>query len=947
MKYRLTFLSGSLTGRVREMDASEVVLGRDPEAAQVVFEDRLVSRKHAVLLEQDGMLVLRDLDSRSGTFLGGEDVEEAELQDGDVFELGPDGPRIRVEFKEGGTLLIPAPAIAVPAAAARPLERPPVPPLSPGSKLRLTFQSGTRRGDTLDAAGAVIRMGRARGSGVWTPEDRVVSAQHAKLVKLEDGYVLLDLESTNGTFLNGQRVERAPLRDGDVIQLGTDGPEIGVRVLAPTADDAGAPATVVIPNFADLLRRGSTGAVHAVREVPLAGTLVVGRGPDVDLRLDSPIVSRVHLRVTAAADGALVEDLGSANGTFVSGQRVESSRLHPGDHVVVGPYQLEVAPPAIRVWDTRSRTRVDARGLTVRVGERLILSDVSLSLPPGSFTAFIGPSGAGKSTLLSALSGARPADEGEVRLNGTDLYSTFDRLKATLGYVPQDDIVHGELTVEESLLYTARLRLPRSVSRAEREVLVSQVLGTLELTERRRTEVRRLSGGQRKRVSIAVELLTEPNLLFLDEPTSGLDPGLEEALMLLLRELSYKGKTVVLVTHTLDNIGLCDAVTLLVDGRVAFHGSADEARAHFGIDHIVNLYRRLKERPAREWQAHFEASEVHTRHVEAPLVVAPPAPVAAPRPGKVSSPPGQLGQLGILTSRYFKTLARDVRNAALLLGQAPLIAGLIGLSLLYGPSEIAYTKPKNTLLFLLALTAVWFGCSNAARELVKERSIYLRERMVNLRVIPYVLSKVLVLAALALLQCLMLYGILDRWFGLPGRPLLLLGSMALAATVGILLGLMLSALVGSADRAMTLLPIVLIPQVLFTVPAVQMDMKGPSGFVARAMPTWWAFDLLRRVALEPGDALEDDQIEEQLKARGPVLMTKRRLEGMLQEGYMMFNYRSAMEATWTASLPETLAERLPTSLGRWRPAAVDALALLAFATVFMTATAFLQRRHAR
>ena len=222
-----------------------------------------------------------------------------------------------------------------------------------------------------------------------------------------------------------------------------------------------------------------------------------------------------------------------------------------------------------------------------------------------------------------------------------------------------------------------------------------------------------------------------------------------------------------------------------------------------------------------------------------------------PRPdaGARGAPAGR--QLAILSHRYLATLTRDARNAWLLIAQAPLIAGLIGLSLLYGPGDVSYTKPKNTILFLLALTAVWFGCSNAVRELVKERPIYLRERMVNLRLLPYLLSKVAVLGALAVIQCVLFLVILDRWFGIPGRFPLLLAGMVLASLVGILLGLAVSAMAASADRAMTLLPILLIPQVLFTFPAVQMDMKGPAGIVARAMPTWWAFDLLRRVALAP------------------------------------------------------------------------------------------------
>jgi energy-coupling factor transporter ATP-binding protein EcfA2 len=224
---------------------------------------------------------------------------------------------------------------------------------------------------------------------------------------------------------------------------------------------------------------------------------------------------------------------------------------------------------------------------------------------------------------------------------------------------------------------------------------------------RRPSPIHRLSGGQRKRVSIASELLTEPSLIFLDEPTSGLDPGLEEALMLLLRELSYKGKTIVLVTHTLDHIDLCDSVALVMDGRLAFFGPAAEAKAHFGIDHMVNLYTRLKEKTGEAWSADFAGPGLPPGGEAEP-------PATAPEPPRARGA-GGLRQLAILASRYFRTVSRDGKNAVLLIAQAPLIAGLIGLSLLYGGSDIAYTKPKNTILFLLAMTAVWFGCSNAAR----------------------------------------------------------------------------------------------------------------------------------------------------------------------------------------------------------------------------------------
>ena len=953
MRYRLVHLSGSLAGRVREVSEREVVLGRDPAVSQVVFgpEDRLVSRRHAALREVEGGLVLQDLESSAGTFVDGRKVAETPLQDGDVFELGPDGPRVRVEMEDGGTLVVPGPAPSVESMPTRVGTRRPSSSLKPGARLRLTFLSGSRQGSALEPAGAVIRIGRGPDNAVPTPGERVVSQQHAKIVRLDDGYVLIDLESTNGTLLNGQRVERARLLDGDVIGLGPGGPELQVRVLEPAPAERQADATVVIPNFADLAARRATGTL--VREVGFeSGAMEVGRAETAAVRLDSPIVSQRHARLVLDEEGLSVQDLDSSNGTFVNGVRVERARLRPDDRVVIGPFQLVVAaglaeaPPVVRVLDTRNRVRLDARGLAVMAGGRPILDGVSLSFPPGSFTAIIGPSGSGKSTLLSALNGARPATRGQVLLNGADLYRSFEALKSTLGYVPQDDIVHAGLTVERSLDYTARLRLPPDTTDGEREKRLAEVLGTLELSERRAVPIHRLSGGQRKRVSIATELLTEPNLLFLDEPTSGLDPGLEEALMLLLRELSYKGKTVVLVTHTLDNIHLCDAVALLVEGRLAFYGPPAEARAYFGIDHMVALYGRLKERPAEEWRAEFAKSDIPRQRIGEPLATlpAPAATSATAATQGTGHGAGALRQLAILTARYLETLARDARNALLLVAQAPLIAGLIGLSLLYGASDVAYTKPKNTILFLLALTAVWFGCSNAARELVKERAIYLRERMVNLRVAPYVLSKVLVLGGLAAIQCVLFLAILDLWFGVPGRAVLLLAAMLLASTVGILLGLAISAFVETADRAMTLLPIVLIPQVLFTIPAVQMDMKGPAGLVARAMPTWWAYDLLRRVALAPEEPAGNDAIEERLKLGGPVLMTRRRLESMMNEGYPMFQYRGAFETTWTASLPDALAARLPARLGRARPALVDALVLIGFGAALFAATVRLQRR---
>jgi len=680
---------------------------------------------------------------------------------------------------------------------------------------------------------------------------------------------------------------------------------------------------VVIPNFAQLAGRRVEGVLVREEDVPDAG-LVIGRGERAGLRLQSPIVSQAHARLVPDGDGLVLEDLGSANGTYVNGAAVRRHALHAGDRIVIGPFRLELDGRRLKLLDTRRRADVRAEGLVVEAGGRRVLDQVSLALTAGSFTAIVGPSGSGKSTLIKALSGARPADTGQVRINAVDLNAAGTTLAGTIGYVPQDDIVHGELTPAECLDYTARLRLPADTTSEERRRRIADVLATLELTERRDVPIQRLSGGQRKRVSIAVELLTEPDVLFLDEPTSGLDPGLEESLMLLLRELSFKGKTVVIVTHTLDHLALCDNLLVIVGGRLAFDGRPEQALRRFAIGHAAQLYARLKERSAAEWAAAFEE--------ERGKGAAPPAPPPGPSRGWPERPrsTGPLRQLSVLAARYLKTLTRDRRNATLLLAQAPIVAGLIGLSMLYGAGDLAYTKPKNTLLFLLALTAVWFGASNAARELVKERAIVARERMVGLRALPYVGSKLLVLSGLALLQCLGSLGILGLWFGLPGDRPALIGGMWLAATTGVLLGLAISAFARSTDRATTVLPILLIPQVLFTFPAVQLDMKGPAGLMAHAMPTWWSFDLLRRVALTPDERETDEAIDARLAAGRPALMTKARFERMVRDGFSMWNYRNVVELTWTASGPERAAAALGT-----RPIVLDAAALLVLAVLLL------------
>jgi ABC-type multidrug transport system ATPase subunit/pSer/pThr/pTyr-binding forkhead associated (FHA) protein len=832
VKYRLIHLSGSLVGRVRDIDADEIVLGRDPRLAQIVFGpgDRAVSRRHVLLRAEAGTLLLRDLESTGGTFLNGIAVSQTRLAPGDVIQLGMDGPKVRYELQEAFQQTpLPDPA---PEAATDP---------SVGRRLRLTFLSGARVREVLELSGSVLRMGRAAGSQVWTPDDKVTSAQHARIVRMDDGYVLIDLESRNGTYLNGHRVQRARLASGDVIGLGSTGPELRTEVLGQEVGGD----TVEIPGFATLVTRPRPAVKVRQLVVPETG-LSVGRASDCGLRLDSPIVSLVHARLERGVDGTIeIEDTDSTNGTYVRDARISSpAALTPGVTAIVGPFHVRAlkVPFTVEVLDTRNRARLDAREVSVRQAGRTVVDRVSLSLVPGSLTALVGPRASGKSTLLEALAGLRPLHAGRVEVDGLDLHARLAQLPRLIGYVPQDDVVHTSLTVGRALQHAARLRLPPAMGAADRERRVTDLLALLELTEHQDEVVADLSAAQRKRVSIAAELLTDPPFLLLDDPTSGLDPGPEESLMLLLKELTHKGRTIVLVTQTLTHAHLCDSLALLSEGRLVSFGSPADTRRQFAVDTLANLYPRLRERSADGWRANFEASEGFKERVEEPLKSKPDGSFvkATPMPDGA----GSLRQLVVLARRHAETLTRDRRHLTLLVLHAPVLAALCGLSLLRG------SEPSlPALLVLAAAAAGWFGVVDGARELVDERAVHLRERRLGLHVLPDVLSKVVVLAGLVGVQCAAFLLVLGPWMRPPGPWPALLWPLLAAGLTGVLIGLAVSALARSRHAALAIVAALQVPQLLFAVPAALGGAAGPSGLLAAGTPLYRTFRLLRHVAM--------------------------------------------------------------------------------------------------
>src|ERR1044071_6201825 len=623
----------------------------------------------------------------------------------------------------------------------------------------LEFQDITSGFQEIYITRDTTRLGREPGLEiVLAPTAANVSRRHAEIRHQEGIYFLVDLGSFNGTFLNGRRIVNAEvLHESDVLQLGPGGPSFRFR--APSSPDS-----VRTAHLGGLPQRSTT--IVASRESgPLQDTLrgaetnpnqsrvflqrpfdqpqlTIGRSDQSDIRLDGLLISNNHARISQTSTGVVIEDLNSTNGTYVNGQRITGRKALPADDVVqIGPFLLRVDPQrGVTIFDTRAKTRLDVLKITKEVtnrsggGKIRLLDEVDLSIQPNEFVGLLGPSGAGKSTLMDSLNGMRPASSGSVLVNNLDLYHHLESLKQSIGYVPQDDIIHRELTVYRTLYYVARLRLSRDISRKEIDQVVNEVMDITGLSERRDVPISQLSGGQRKRVSIAVELITKPSVIFLDEPTSGLDPATEEKVMKLFRQIAESGRTVILTTHAMENVKLFDKIVVLMRGKLVFYGAPQEALAHVKADSFKDLYDKLEdpvdkqiaalpplpatagkaekaarklareqiaEDVAEEWKQRFQKTPQHRQHIVEPLAglkgQKQGAPITARRPTVTDS----LRQWATLARRYVEVLSRDKFNLLILFGQAPIIAFLTYL-------VVGANAPRDFPYFMLALVAIWF-----------------------------------------------------------------------------------------------------------------------------------------------------------------------------------------------------------------------------------------------
>ena len=791
--------------------------------------------------------------------------------------------------------------------------------------------SGEKSIHTLDKP--VIDIGRSSTNDIVVRSQNV-SGQHLQIIRQGNSFVLVHphperKQTLNGLLYQGRKIRgdehfRKVLAHGDVFRIGN---ENGTFVTLTYDDGSGVHKDPLPP----------------MRPIRLQDAEVtIGRLPDNTVELSHPQVSAHHARLVREGGTYRILDLHSTNHVYVNAQIVTNALLKMGDEIRIGPYRLVFEGTRLAEYDESSYIRIDALNLKKYGNNHVtLLNNISLSIAPRKFVAIVGGSGAGKSMLIDALSGLRPAHEGKVLYNGQDYYRNIAAFNTQLGYVPQDDIVHRDLTVERALYYAARMRLPGDFTKEQIWQRIAEVLEDVEMTGKQKLLIRKLSGGQRKRVSMALELLANPSLFFLDEPTSGLDPGLDRKMMFLLRKLADKGHTIILVTHATNNISTCDYVCFLAQGgRLAYFGPPEEARVYFGKDDFAEIYSSLEGRDEsgsyedsavpEEAEVRFRNSQDYQTYLAQPLKEAQGnlggRDKSRPYEGEGKDGGAQFiapdmkhlkrsnpwKQFLLLTMRQLELLKNNVSNASILLLQAPLVAFLLillvrfeigggifdanhlvqcrtqiltssGPLALPGVSNVtdlvdcqgvvnflntdangmqyaqsrggtsqalqdfitpAQSGDAQRVIFLVAFFAVIFGIINGTREIVKEIGIYRRERAVALRILPYLFSKMMVLGVLALVQgasMLLIVHILEPFSQSVFLPVLLemYITLALAGVAGVMMGLLISALAPNDDTANSLLPIIIIPQVIFAGSIIPLKDWFTQG-VAALFPTRWA-----------------------------------------------------------------------------------------------------------
>jgi ABC-type multidrug transport system ATPase subunit len=691
-------------------------------------------------------------------------------------------------------------------------------------------------------------VGRDQSCDIALDNSRV-SKTHLRLAWEDGSWKATDLESTNGTFLNSKLSRVTKINDSKALHLG--GVNNVVLKLTPLTGAQSAKSKVtkhILEKEATRVAQGffeENGELQGPRRIRLQQRIRIGRGEDNDWKIDDINVSRSHAEIVQHREGGYeLVDLKSTNGTYLNESQVKREKLIFGDIISISGHRRKFTSDGLEILEGIEGLPVTVKGASFQIGSKTLLEDVSFNLGPRTLTAIIGPSGAGKSTLLGVLTGRTKPTSGVIELGGNNLHDNYQVLSRQIGSVPQADILHTRLTVRQAWNYGAKLRLPSDTTKDERNARVNEVMHKLELTERADLRIDRLSGGQRKRASIGLELLTSPKLLVLDEPTSGLDPGLDAHVMETLRNLADDGQTVVLVTHSVDNLNFCDNVILLASGgRVAYAGPASTVFTKLGKKNWAEVFKFLASPDAlllastkREVPA---STEIRQNHV-------------------LERRQGFFKQVATLSARYIRVISSD-RFYLTLLTLIPIIIGGIsyaaGSKYGFGPgyktkSGVIYNPFAQGSILVLILGSIFVGLSTSIQEVIKENAIRRREQNVGIRIFSYLISKVIVLGFITSAQILVFTFIV-----LFGRPLpesgLIIDSSRLEITAicialglcSMLLGLLVSTLLTSEEQAMpALVGLTMVLVVLSG--ALPLESKGLVAQFSKFVPSHWATNAL-------------------------------------------------------------------------------------------------------
>jgi len=832
-RYAKNFCTMAVTSEVGMESGTNIIgswlMGKDL-SCDIVISHPTVSSQHCRLTQYERQFTLEDMGSTNGTFVDG-------------IRLTPRLPVIvnrQQEITLGKQVALPWPD-------------------SPAAKLAPEIPRSER----------VIRIGRSPDSEIVL-DYPMISWEHARIVERNGQYILQDLNSRNGTAINEiqNRISEALLQPNDDVYLGS------FKI----------PASRLLITHRTAVGEAAYEAVAFTQD-----SMIIGRDPSCEQPIDNAMISWHHARLARTGEGIFVEDLGSLNGTFVDGIKIDGRvRINPGQEVALGSVRFQLLEGGVlQRREYHGNVSIQVVDLVVNTpGGTRLLDPVSLTIYPSELVALMGPAGAGKTTFLKALNGyTRPA-QGQVLFNGADLYQYYDLFRQQMGYVPQDDIVHSQLTVREALYFSTKLRT--DLSDSEIEARIDKILDNLGILDKKNSligspERKVLSGGQRKRVNIAMELISDTPVLFLDEPTSGLSSYDAEGVVDLLKQLSREGKTIITTIHQpsidvfkkFDNLimisrdrGGCGALAYFgpafPDSIKFFQGQNGDGSTVVQQTHADNhndlspemLLTGLASAPTSTWCDRFAKSTYRKQFIE-------------DRAGKIPNQRTQTGKSGrgigltqwfMLARRNWILKVRDRAQFVILLLQAPLVAVLIGMIFNVIKEAPSLSAPHIVPLeaaqsfselgrnlagveFLMVVAAIWFGCNNAARDIVGEWTIFQRERMVNLKLPSYVFSKFTILAALCIFQCMAMLTIVYFWCGLKGDFLKTAATLITASLVGTALGLAISARTTTTESAIALLPVVLLP-VIALAGGVQpiYKMPEPAQWISYTVPSRWAYE---------------------------------------------------------------------------------------------------------